>query len=34
MTGDYAYEGQGFERAVRLLVDQANASGGILGRQC
>ena len=33
MTGDYAYEGQGFERAVRLLVDQANASGGILGRR-
>jgi branched-chain amino acid transport system substrate-binding protein len=33
MTGDYAYEGKGFERAVRLLVDQANASGGILGRK-
>ena len=23
MTGDYAYEGKGFERAVRLLADQA-----------
>ncbi|MFH1144540.1 MAG: branched-chain amino acid ABC transporter substrate-binding protein, partial [Candidatus Eisenbacteria bacterium] len=33
MTGDYAYEGKGFERAVRLLADQVNASGGILGRQ-
>jgi branched-chain amino acid transport system substrate-binding protein len=33
MTGDYAYEGQGFEKAVRLLVDQVNESGGLLGRQ-
>jgi branched-chain amino acid transport system substrate-binding protein len=33
MTGDYAYEGQGFEKAVRLLVDQVNANGGLLGRQ-
>jgi len=33
MTGDYAYEGQGFEKAVRLLVDQTNAAGGLLGRQ-
>ncbi len=33
MTGDYAYEGQGFEKAVRLLVDQTNEAGGILGRQ-
>jgi branched-chain amino acid transport system substrate-binding protein len=33
MTGDYAYEGQGFEKAVRLLADQANAAGGLLGRQ-
>lgn len=32
MTGDYAYEGAGFNNAVRLLVDQVNASGGILGR--
>jgi branched-chain amino acid transport system substrate-binding protein len=33
MTGDYAYEGQGFEKAVRLLADQTNAAGGLLGRQ-
>jgi len=33
MTGDYAYEGQGFEKAVRLLVDQTNEAGGLLGRQ-
>jgi branched-chain amino acid transport system substrate-binding protein len=33
MTGDYAYEGKGFSNAVRMLVDQANASGGILGRK-
>ena len=33
MTGDYAYEGKGFQNAVKLLVDQANAAGGILGRQ-
>jgi branched-chain amino acid transport system substrate-binding protein len=33
MTGDYAYEGVGFERAVRMLVEQTNAAGGILGRQ-
>jgi branched-chain amino acid transport system substrate-binding protein len=33
MTGDYAYEGQGFEKAVQLLVDQVNESGGLLGRQ-
>jgi branched-chain amino acid transport system substrate-binding protein len=32
MTGDYAYEGQGFEKAVQLLVDQVNESGGLLGR--
>jgi len=32
MTGDYAYEGKGFENAVRLLADRANAAGGILGR--
>jgi len=32
MTGDYAYEGQGFEQAVRLLVDQVNENGGLLGR--
>jgi branched-chain amino acid transport system substrate-binding protein len=33
MTGDYAYEGQGFEKAVTLLVNQTNEAGGILGRQ-
>jgi branched-chain amino acid transport system substrate-binding protein len=33
MTGDYAYEGKGFENAVRLLVEQTNAAGGILGKQ-
>jgi len=27
MTGDYALEGQGFEKAVRLLVEQTNAGG-------
>ena len=32
MTGDYAYEGQGFEEAVQLLVDQINEEGGLLGR--
>jgi len=33
MTGDYAYEGEGFENAVRMLVEQINEAGGILGRQ-
>jgi len=33
MTGDYAYEGEGFEKAVSLLVEQTNEEGGILGRQ-
>jgi len=33
MTGDYAYEGQGFEKAVTLLVEQVNESGGLLGSQ-
>ncbi len=33
LTGDYAYEGEGFEKAVRLLVDQTNEAGGLLGRQ-
>ncbi len=32
MTGDYAYEGQGFVKAVQLLVDQVNEAGGLLGR--
>ncbi len=33
MTGDYAYEGQGFEKAVKLLVEQTNDAGGLLGRE-
>ncbi|NLF14082.1 MAG: branched-chain amino acid ABC transporter substrate-binding protein [Anaerolineaceae bacterium] len=33
MTGDYAYEGQGFEKAVGMLVEQVNAAGGIDGRE-
>ncbi len=33
LTGDYAYEGKGMEKAVRLLVDQTNAAGGINGKQ-
>jgi branched-chain amino acid transport system substrate-binding protein len=33
LTGDYAYEGKGFEQAVRLLVDEVNEEGGILGRE-
>jgi branched-chain amino acid transport system substrate-binding protein len=33
MTGDYAYEGKGFEQAVRMLVDQTNANGGIEGKK-
>jgi branched-chain amino acid transport system substrate-binding protein len=33
MTGDYAYEGEGFQKVVELLVEQTNEAGGILGRQ-
>ena len=33
LTGDYAYEGLGFEKAVKLLVKKTNAGGGLLGRQ-
>lgn len=33
MTGDYAYEGKGFEKSIKLLVDQTNAAGGINGQQ-
>ena len=33
LTGDYAEEGKGFQNAVQLLVDQANAAGGINGQQ-
>lgn len=33
MTGDYAYEGKGFQNAVKMLVEQVNAAGGINGKQ-
>lgn len=33
ITGSYAEEGQGIERAVKLLADEQNAKGGLLGRQ-
>jgi branched-chain amino acid transport system substrate-binding protein len=33
LTGDYAYEGKGMEKAVKLLVEQTNAAGGINGKQ-
>ncbi len=33
ITGPYADEGQGIEKAVRLLAEQQNAKGGLLGRQ-
>lgn len=33
MTGDYAYEGKGFQNAVKMLVEQTNAAGGINGKQ-
>jgi branched-chain amino acid transport system substrate-binding protein len=33
MTGDYAYEGDGFQKAVKMLVDQTNLAGGIRGRK-
>ena len=33
LTGDYAEEGKGFQNAIQLLVDQANAAGGINGQQ-
>jgi branched-chain amino acid transport system substrate-binding protein len=33
MTGDYAYEGKGFEQAVRMLVEQTNEKGGIEGKK-
>ncbi len=33
MTGDYAEEGKGFENALKLLVEQTNAAGGINGQQ-
>jgi len=33
ITGTYADEGQGIERAVKLLAAQQNAKGGLLGRK-
>lgn len=33
ITGDYAGEGQGIQNGVKLLVDQQNAAGGLLGRK-
>ncbi len=33
MTGNYAEEGKGFENALKLLVEQTNAAGGINGQQ-
>ncbi|HEX6989014.1 MAG TPA: branched-chain amino acid ABC transporter substrate-binding protein [Bacillota bacterium] len=33
MTGDYAAEGQGFQKAIDLVVADLNAHGGVLGRQ-
>ncbi len=32
-TGKWAVEGQGFLNAVRLLTEEVNAEGGVLGRQ-
>ncbi|WP_336367476.1 branched-chain amino acid ABC transporter substrate-binding protein [Marinobacter sp. C2H3] len=32
ITGQYANEGQGIEKAVRLLAKQLNADGGLLGK--
>ncbi len=33
ITGPYAEEGQGIDRAVKLLAEEHNAKGGLLGRQ-
>ncbi len=33
ITGSYANEGQGIENSVRLLADQINAKGGVMGKQ-
>ena len=33
ITGSYANEGQGIDNAARLLADQINAKGGVLGKQ-
>ncbi|MGK2943462.1 MAG: branched-chain amino acid ABC transporter substrate-binding protein [Desulfuromonadales bacterium] len=33
ITGSYANEGQGIENGVRLLAEQLNAKGGVMGKQ-
>jgi len=33
ITGEYAAEGQGIQNSVKLLVNQQNAAGGLLGRK-
>lgn len=33
ITGKYANEGQGIDQSVRLLAEQINAKGGVLGKQ-
>ncbi|TKB26640.1 branched-chain amino acid ABC transporter substrate-binding protein [Desulfopila sp. IMCC35006] len=33
ITGAYANEGQGIDQSVRLLAEQINAKGGVMGRQ-
>ncbi len=33
ITGSYANEGQGIDNGVRLLAEQINAKGGVLGKQ-
>lgn len=33
ITGSYANEGQGIENGVKLLAEQINAKGGVMGRQ-
>ncbi len=33
ITGSYANEGQGIENGVRLLAEQVNAKGGVMGQQ-
>ena len=33
ITGKYANEGQGISQFVKLIVDEKNANGGLLGKQ-
>lgn len=33
ISGQWAYEGEGFVKAITLLADQANGAGGVLGRE-